>query len=581
MSLTIAFKTAQASILQAEKKLSVVSGNITNADVAGYTRKIYQSSYTTANGITMPTGGKIVQAQINTALARTLNQQTTSYAYKQAMSDYLSNYSDAYGGTGKAATNISNSLSSLTSQLQTLEENVGTTSSAQVIATSQSLAAQLNTLSQNIQDARRTASDDIATTIHEVNSNLQSLEKLNKQIGTATASGADYANLEDQRNVILQELSSQIGIQYSYNAQNQVTVYSSSGDLLLGSQAATLSYDAPGTITDNMSYPGTIGAITLNGKDITPSLKSGALGALVTLRDDTLPGEQEKLDELAVTLASTMNHITNQGTSVPARSSYTGNTAIDGTDPLGGSGTWRVAVLNADGKVQNTADLDLSSYATMDDLVTALNGIADVSATIDAQGKLQIASTASGSGIAFNMMDSDIDGLGATEFFGLNNLFDGDTTGTIKASTIKVNAALAADSIGFPTTTLSNSTTLAIGDLGASDGSGSLITQLVDALNAKQSFDPAGNFSAKSMTLGSFAAALIADAAQQASSATDAADLAATTFSYLSDKLSNETGVNIDEETANMTQIQASYEASAALISTIRDLFSTLINAVQ
>ena len=46
-------------------------------------------------------------------------------------------------------------------------------------------------------------------------------------------------------------------------------------------------------------------------------------------------------------------------------------------------------------------------------------------------------------------------------------------------------------------------------------------------------------------------------------------------------RLSNLTGVNLDEETAYLTQLQTQYQANAQLISVARDLFNTLITMLS
>jgi flagellar hook-associated protein 1 FlgK len=518
----------------------------------------------------------VVQAYVNTALSKTLVAQTSTYAKQQTIANYLGDYSDAYGGTSASSTTISSSLDSMTSTLQALEQASGdATSASQLISTAQLLASQLNDLSSTVQDAREQASDAIATSVGKINTYLKTIETLNSQITQVGALGASAADLEDQRQVALQGLSEEIGIQYFVSEQNQVSIYSTGGELLLGAKAATLSYDAPGSLSASATYPGGIPGITLNGKDITTNLGNGTLGALVTLRDTTLPAEQEKLDAFAATLADTFNRVLAQGSSVPAPTTLTGTVAVDGAGAFAGSGSWRVAVVDSSGVVQSYADLDLSAYATVNDLVAALNGISGVSASIGSDGMLSMTSTDGSGGIALSGMDSDVGGRSASAAFGFNALFTGDT-----AQTIAVNKALVANSSLLATATLSDDAGLSVGDVGLVNRGG-IIGDLLDALGSAQSFPSAGNFSARTVTLASYASSLIADAASQASAAQTLAETAADTYTYLSEKLANETGVNLDEETANMTQIQASYEASATLLATLRELFDTLINAVS
>lgn len=572
MSLNVAFSIAAQGISAVEKKLAVTASNINNADKTGYTRKAYQTTSITSNGITTPLSGTVIQAAVSKSLIAHLTKQATEYANASTTSDYLSNYSQAFGSTAEGTATLSSQFSALLSALQSLEDSPSETSiKATVVSSAQSLVSQLNGLSQSVQDARAQASQDIATSVDTINTQLKKIEELNTQISKG---GKDTASLEDERTLALQELSEQIGIQYFTDDQNQVRIYSSGGDLLLGSKAATLSYTDPGNATRDMAYPGGFTGITLNGKDITESIGTGTLGALITLRDGTLPAEQAKLDALAGTLVDSVNSALSQGTSYPPLMTVTGTAEVEATDTLSASGSLRIAVAGKDGTIGSYTDLDLSSYATVQDLLDGLNGIAGVSASI-VDGNLTITSTDSSKGIALNPMDSDIGGMNAAQYFGINTLFAGSN-----AADIRVSDYLLGDSSALPTGSLSDSATLAIGDKGITSGDSSVTSALVDALGATQSFGAAGNFSAKNMSFSAYISAIIADVALQADTASQNADTASATYEALTEKLSSLTGVNINEETADMTALQSSYEANATLISTIRDMFESLLQAV-
>jgi flagellar hook-associated protein 1 len=45
--------------------------------------------------------------------------------------------------------------------------------------------------------------------------------------------------------------------------------------------------------------------------------------------------------------------------------------------------------------------------------------------------------------------------------------------------------------------------------------------------------------------------------------------------------LSSETGVNLDDQLSKMLDLEHSYQASAELISTVKDMYSTLIAALN
>ncbi len=293
------------------------------------------------------------------------------------------------------------------------------------------------------------------------------------------------------------------------------------------------------------------------------------------------PGEQAKLDAMADTLQLTVNSVLNRGATYPALNTVTGNVAVTAATSLAGStGSLRVAVTDQTGVVQAFADIDLTTLvpATVAGLMTALNAIAGVAASIDANGNLVVDATNAAHGISLNPMNSSVSGVSATQFFGFNNLFVNPSSG---ATTLAVNPILLSSSVGLATGTLSSSGTLAIGDHGISAGDASVVTAVIDALTTSQSFVAAGNFTATTTTLANYSGAIISDAAVQASSAQQNAESAEAHFTYLSETMSNLMGVNIDEESANLTALQTSYQANAQVISTVRQLFDSLIQAVR
>ena len=582
MSLTVAFNSASLGLSQAEKKIAVVAANVNNADKVGYTRKIYQSDYIFTGTASVPVGGSIVQAQANPLLMKQANSSYTAYNYQTTLSTYLSNYSTSFGGTGKDNSTISSSIDDLNTALRALEGNPQTVAArAQVVAVAQQMASQLNSLSQSIQNQRYGANNDIASTVKEMQAAMDAITALNRQISSHTSNGdTNTADMEDARNVALQSLSGILGIQYFTNDQNQVEVFTKTGQQLIGgSTNATISYDPVGNMNNTITYPGSINGIMVNGQDITTTLTEGKLGALISLRDTTLTGEQAKLDVLAANLQSTVNGALSKGTASPAPNSIIGTSLVTAGDAFSATGTLRVAVTDADGKVQAYQDLNLASYATMGDLIAGLNGIAGVNASINAEGYLTVTSTVSTSGISINAMDSAVGTTNAVEYLGFNNLFTNPNNSG--AAGIRVNPNLAANSASLATGVLSASATLAVGDRGITSGDTTVVTDLLNKLGTTQTFGAAGNFASRTSTLANYASAMIADAAIQAKNAKTNADTASTTYNYLSTSLANETGVNVDEETANLTALQSTYQANAQIISTVRQLFDSLLQAVR
>ncbi len=81
--------------------------------------------------------------------------------------------------------------------------------------------------------------------------------------------------------------------------------------------------------------------------------------------------------------------------------------------------------------------------------------------------------------------------------------------------------------------------------------------------------------------LGDYATALTASQASDSEAATNAASDAKDTQTALSTSLQKETGVNMDNQLSQMVELQNAYGANAKVISTIQEMFSSLLQAVQ
>jgi len=578
MSLIGSIHTTFGGMQLTEAKIATASANVSNADKTGYTRKEYQATYTTVDGITTPSGG-ITISTIDKQLYKATIGDISDNSYYSSIATYLESYSSSTG-----AVDGGNSISATIDDLQTQVAALATSpddSSQKInlVDSAQTLANTLNNLSSDLQGLRQQADQAITTSVTNANDALTSIDTLNKQILKIQNAGGSTADLEDERMVALQNLASEMDVNYFITDTNQLRVYTGAGQPLVDSGTHLLSYDASNTITDASTYPTNIAGIMVGNKDITENLRGGTLAALVELRDDTLVNEQAKLDALASTLATTVNDVLNTGTSSVLRNSITGaETGVTSGDAFSATGTLRLAVLGSDSNVVNVTDMDLSAYTTVGDFVTALNSLSGVSATITANGQLQITAQDPSNGIGLNQMDSAVgsDAKSVGSYFGLNNLFTGES-----ASNIQVTKDLANNPDYLATATLSGSASLAAGDRGVATGDGTVADNLQAALGGKTKFSAAGNFAVQTVTLASYAAKIISNAATSASSASSASDVAQLTYNQTKSLLENSAGVNIDEETANMTILESQYEAAATMIATIRDMFDTLMTAMR
>jgi flagellar hook-associated protein 1 len=581
----IAFSGLSAATVQ----ISIASSNISNADTTGYTEEVGNQVSTVTGGSGSGVEITGISTNVDKLLLKSLIGATSDLGSANTTNSYLTELENLYGtvnGSSSSSstatgTSLANTLASFESALSSLSATPSSSSlQSAALQALNDVTTQLNETSSGIQNLRANADQDIASSVGSVNTDLQQIASLNSEIKQQAASGQSTADLEDQRNTALEDIASKMNVSYCTTSSGDLQVYTSSGQALVDSSGAhTISYTAASNVTSSTTYAsGGFSGITVNGVDITSQITSGKIGSLITLRDDTLPAGQSQLDQLAQQLTSSLNAVSNQGTSVPPPTTLTGTTSVTSSTAFSGTGTVRIAETDSSGNLVSYADLSLSSYSTVGQVVSAINGISGLSASINSSGQLVISATGSGDGVSINEMTSSVGSSseGFSDYFGLNDLLTGTS-----ASNIAVRSDLLSGSAALPTSTLSSSSTLTTGSSVLSSGSQTVVNNLYSALTGSTSFAAAGGLAATTGTFANYAASIVSYAATQASTASSNYTAKETAQSTYSSSLSSESGVNLDQESARLSSLQNEYSAASELITTIEQMFSSLISAMQ
>ncbi|MCA1908499.1 MAG: flagellar hook-associated protein FlgK, partial [Magnetospirillum sp.] len=159
-----------------------------------------------------------------------------------------------------------------------------------------------------------------------------------------------------------------------------------------------------------------------------------------------------------------------------------------------------------------------------------------------------ITTTDSSTGVTLS--GGDIGGDSVSSAFGLNDLFTGDG-----AEDLYVRSDIAADPSLLSVASLT--------DDGLSLSAGALSQAMADVISTDK------------------AAALVADVGSWQSSAESDATSKETTLTALTDSFSSQYGVNIDEETARISELESAYQASAQVLAAVQEMFDALLSAVS
>lgn len=567
MSVSVASSIALSALRAAQVGISVTSSNIANADVDGYTVKTanqvstVSSSTGSGTAIASITGGtdKYVFASLISANAD-LGAASVTASYTDQLQALMGSTTGSDDGGTSITTQLASLETAVTELTSTPDDNA---SQSTFVSAADTLASQLQDISSSISTLETNAGQQVSDDIDTVNDTLEKIAKLNDQIVAAKAKGQSTADLEDERSSAIETISSLLDISTTTTSSGAVYVKTTGGTTLLSSRVHELSVSGSGSIL-------------LDGtNDITSTITNGEIGGLLTLRDETLPAAQDELDALASKLISAVNSAVADGSSVPAPDSLTGTTDLDSVSSFSASGTVRVALVDEDGNLTSYSDLDLSSYSSIDDLVSALDAIDGVSASVNSDGTLTLSSDTDGSGVAIGALDSAINGQSFSSFFGFNAVFTGSS-----ASDIKVSSSLLADSGLLAVGTLDTDTTSA-GKTVLTSGSSTVADALNSALTTSSSYSAVGSIGTMSGTLTDYASRVVSAFASRASTAEDAETTADTLQSSLSSTIASQSGVNVDEETSKLQDYQTLYSAAAQVIQIAKEMFESLLSAAN
>lgn len=334
MSLTLGLNTALSGLLTSQRGLDVISQNVVNVNTKGYTRKVMspESKVLAGRGAGVQEGN--VTRMVNEGLLKDIRRQNTNTGKLEVEQAYYPRLDDLFGEVGDN-TSIAHKISALNSAFEGLSTEVN--KPAVQWATMQSaedVANLLGDMTTSLQNMRVEADRDIEQAVGQINNLLTSIHDLNQKIVKNGAISSGVSDMEDKRDTALTELSKMIDVQYFQRSDGSMTIYSTSGQMLLDNQPQLLSYSASSTTDTWMtSAAGQFGDITVEGgtTDLGPEIVGGKLRALLDIRDKTIPNLQGGLDELASDMKTALNLVHNRGTSLPNISSRYDGTRVFAT----------------------------------------------------------------------------------------------------------------------------------------------------------------------------------------------------------------------------------------------------------
>ena len=618
-----------------QRALDTTSHNIANANTPGYSRQQVEFVSNPAE----PLGGGWLGTGVNTATVRRLYDQALAVQAQSASSgfqqlDTMATYASKLDNLfSDSSTGLSATLQGFINAVQGVADAPADASARQVLLSqAQTLTDRLKGFTSSLNATDAQVSGQLGSEAATVTTLASSIASLNKQIVSALGINQQPPNdLLDQRDQLISQLATHVNVSTVAQSDGAINVFIGTGQsLVMSGNASTMSLGP-----DQFGVAGNR-IILRNGasvSDVTDAISGGNLGGLLQFRSQMLLPARNALGQMAMALASQVNSqqasgldlqgqvggpmfniggvttlpSTLNGGSATASATRSNPAAVSSADyqllydgtawtmtradtganvPLSGAGT-ALSPFTADGLsivvgggapqagdrflVQPTA----SAVSGLSVAITQPEKVAAAAQLLTSAGA---ANTGSGTIDAGTVPSTAawVRGSYTLTFTAANAWKVTDSTG----ATVTTGAYTAGQPIAFNGVQVTVSGAPATGDSFAikdnAGGTGDNRNALaVASLLAKPWLNNG------TASLGDTVGRLIGDIGVQTSQVQSGRDAQKVVLQDASAAYSNLSGVNLDEEAANLVKFQQAYQAAAKVIAISNSLFQTLLDATK
>lgn len=615
-----------------QRALDTTSHNIANASTPGYSRQRVNFGTIEPTGtVGIQTGGGVEVIGITRNTDALLSSQM-----RRASSGYSS--LEAYSSKASALNNLfANSSTGLTASLQKFANALqGVANTPSSVSTRQVLLSEANGLVTRLQtyDARL---DDIDTEINDqlradavsINAIAKNIARLNDEITRASGGGQAPNDLLDARDQQLAKLSALVDTSTVSQDNGAINVFIGKGQpLVVGNVASEVVTQQDPFISGRV----TLAFKTPNGLvDITDSLSGGSVGGLLDFRTEMLDPARNELGRIAVALTDVTNaqheagvdlygnmggdFFQAGGAEVLSARTNTSGTALTatrtGTAQLTTSdyivrfesGTWRVQKSSTGEQVPFT--LGGGGELQFEGLSVAVNGtprsgeqflVRPTAAAID--GMKVVISDPSKIAAAAPIRTAVTTGNAGTGTISAGEVLDAQDADLRSGVTIRFTTGSAWEAVDSTNTVIASGAYTAGGNI---DVNGWRV-QVSGAPAAGDSFTVASNaggvgdnrnalklaavlgqgvLSGGTESLDAAAGRLVSSIGVTTNGVNSSLDAQKIIYDDSVSAVDGLSGVNLDEEAANLLRYQQAYQAAAQLIRVTQDMMDTLFAAVS
>lgn len=526
----------------AQTALATNSNNIANVYTPGYSRETVELSGNNGGGVSVASISRQTDGYLSAQLDSAMSASAALETHEANISQIDNLLADDQAGLAPLMQEFFGAIEGVASQPS------DPAARESLLGSAESLAGQFNAFSAYLDDMDSAVNSRLGDVVGDINTATSQIASLNEQISLTRARiGEEPLGLLDQRDQAVTDLQALVGVEVQ-EQEGRLSVSLGNGQLLVsgsGNYALAVESDPQDMSRSVVTYsvaPGVTSTID------EAQLEGGTLGGLLSFRADSLEPTQNQLGQLAAGLALTFNAQHADGVDANGN---TGGDFFTLGDP---------AVLPASGNAAG-ADLEVTfAPATQQDgddfYSVALTGD-DYRLSLDG-GTYQLENLSSG---AVQTLTPDSEGVMRQDglVFTATGMADGDSF-TIQ-----------------PTRNIADTFGVAIdegAEIAAGSSDASLDNRNILALQSLQSSDALGS-------AGSFNdhyASLVSQVGNQTRQVQVNLEAQQGLTEQLSAADQSISGVNLDEEAADLIRYQQYYQANAQVIQTASTVLDTILN---
>jgi flagellar hook-associated protein 1 len=306
------YSVAVSALNAAQYGMLTTQHNIANASTPGYSRQQtvqatnipnYTGAGFIGQGVNVATVKRIFNEYLNTQVLQGQAQSSQLNAYYAQIQQVNNVIADPVAG-------LQPSLQHFFSAVNGVANAPGSQPARQaMLGSAQTLVGRFQSMNQLLSDMNSSVNGQIATSVTSINGYAQQIATLNHTIAMAVANGNGQPpnDLLDQRDQLVSQLNQEVKASVIKQSDGSYSVFIGNGQgLVVGEQAFSLqtvqSLNDPSKLDLGYTNPnGTVSRIQ------SSSLQGGSTGGLLAFRDQTLTQAQNALGRVAIGLASTFN----------------------------------------------------------------------------------------------------------------------------------------------------------------------------------------------------------------------------------------------------------------------------------